>query len=613
LAKAKRAILIGIDSVRPDHIQEDIRKGLLPNLKELVENGVFSQAFSTLPVLTPPAWTAIASGAWPGTSGVTGFQLHFDGDPLDKFHSAFDSRYCKAEFIWETAEKVGKRSILVNYPTSWPSKMSKGIQIAGWAEGVRTIGEFARFEYESPLIYSTSRDIRGAYIKLKSASGWQNVSLSHSSPLESKFTVANRDYDLLIIASTDENYDKVLICKGKDASKPVAELSEEEWSPWICERLKVESIEADGSYRFKLMKLSRNAEVLILFRTSINPTEGFCFPESLCREIVEKVGYFQERDASAFFLWRENSPYGVDSFYEESIYVTNWLADAALYAMKKIDWSLLFTYWIGPDHIYHLYAPAVDEANPEYDVREAGVAREWISKFLQLGDQWVGRILNGLETDLEDTVVIVMSDHGHIGGFKRIYLNNILAREGLLTVKMENGKPIIDWSKTKAAAFGHNYISVNLEGREPTGIVKNSEYEDVIDRVMRALNRLEDPNTGRSNLFIALTRDEGELLGLYGDRTGDIIYVTRPGYNCVTEVTQDLGVFKEHYFGQHTYFWPTVRGNRGFFIISGPSIKKKYLRSRPIQMVDVAPTICYLLDIPFSSECEGKVLYHIIE
>lgn len=608
----KKAILIGIDSVRPDHVLEDARKGLLPNLQTLIENGTFSEALSTLPVLTPPAWTAIASGAWPGTSGITGFQLHFPGDPLDKFHSAFDSRYCKVEFIWEIAEKVGKRSILINYPTSWPSRIKDGVQIAGWAEGVFTIGEFARFEFEPCVLYSTSKDAGGVTIKLKPASGWRNVPISYNIPLESEISVLNMNYYLLVIASANKNYNKVLICKNKNALNPVVTLSEGEWSEWICEKFMFQSKERKGSFRFKLMKLKSNAEILNLFRTGINPIDGFCLSESLCNEIIENVGFFQERDDS-YTLLQGKTWIDLDTFYEESRYITNWLANAAKYAMKKVDWSLLFTYWIGPDHIYHLCAPAIDKRNPKYNEQEAKDGRRWISKFIQLGDQWVGKILQNLEKDLEDTLVIVMSDHGQIGGFKRIYVNNALAREGLLAIKMENGKPVIDWSKTKAAAFGHNYISVNLIGREPTGIVKPSEYEDVLDRVMRTLNRLKDPDTGKSNLFIVLRRDEGELLGLYGERTGDIIYVTRPGYNCSTQITQDMKVFKEDYFGQHTFFWPTVKGNRAFFIISGPGIKKKYIRPRPIQMVDVTPTICYLLDIPFPSQCEGKVLYDIIE
>ena len=57
----------------------------------------------------------------------------------------------------------------------------------------------------------------------------------------------------------------------------------------------------------------------------------------------------------------------------------------------------------------------------------------------------------------------------------------------------------IDWSNTKAfsAPIPQQGIYVNLEGREPKGIVPQSEYESVRDEIIERLKSLRDPDDGK--------------------------------------------------------------------------------------------------------------------
>lgn len=43
---------------------------------------------------------------------------------------------CKGEYIWETAEKVEKRSILINWPEAWPTRLKKAIVVGGYIPGI---------------------------------------------------------------------------------------------------------------------------------------------------------------------------------------------------------------------------------------------------------------------------------------------------------------------------------------------------------------------------------------------------------------------------------------------------------------------------------------------
>src|SRR6202011_4951694 len=105
-----------------------------------------------------------------------------------------------------------------------------------------------------------------------------------------------------------------------------------------------------------------------------------------------------------------------------------------------------------------------------------------IPEYYRLLDEQVGSVLELLD---DDTVVLVVSDHGAQrldGGFA---VNEWLVREGLLVLKKELTEPtafspaLVDWSKTKVWSEGGYYARVffNMQGREPEGVIPQSEYE----------------------------------------------------------------------------------------------------------------------------------------
>ena len=119
--------VIGFDAPIPKTLWRLIREGELPNLKQLVENGVWAKnCMVPHPTITPPNWTTLATGAYPGTHGITCFHLprknSRPGTP-EVCYQAFHSGDVKAEFIWEAAEKSGKKAIIMNYPTTWPPRI----------------------------------------------------------------------------------------------------------------------------------------------------------------------------------------------------------------------------------------------------------------------------------------------------------------------------------------------------------------------------------------------------------------------------------------------------------------------------------------------------------
>jgi predicted AlkP superfamily phosphohydrolase/phosphomutase len=190
----------------------------------------------------------------------------------------------------------------------------------------------------------------------------------------------------------------------------------------------------------------------------------------------------------------------------------------------------------------------------------------------------------------------------------------------------------INWKNSKVFPYMEPpFVWINLKGRDPHGIVKDSEYEDLRDLIIEVLYSLKDPDTNEQIIELALRKEETGLLGLNGDRVGDIIYFLKPPYGIFDGNLIDLDASiisnNEHnnpivnmsrkIFGAHAYYLPSTRfGDYSIsvpFIISGPGIKKGFKLRNIVDLIDVVPTLSDLLSIPKAKNSEGRILYEMME
>jgi predicted AlkP superfamily phosphohydrolase/phosphomutase len=126
--QANRLILVGLDGLNPEMIQKLVSEGKLPTMAGLMGRGAFCAALSAPPLDTPTNWTGIATGAWPGTHGITSFGIHMPGRDLgDPLLGGFNTNLCQAEPLWEAAERAGKVPFIFDYPGSWPPTAHRGV------------------------------------------------------------------------------------------------------------------------------------------------------------------------------------------------------------------------------------------------------------------------------------------------------------------------------------------------------------------------------------------------------------------------------------------------------------------------------------------------------
>ena len=161
----------------------------------------------------------------------------------------------------------------------------------------------------------------------------------------------------------------------------------------------------------------------------------------------------------------------------------------------------------------------------------------------------------------------------------------------------------VDWQSTRAYSFGMmGNIFINLEGREPEGIVRwGKEYEELRDQLIRELKELRDPDDGNP-ICSAIYRKEELYWGPQFWDAPDIIVVLR-NYEYTTRGATE-------FWGTRITSKPAVNhtGNHrlnGFFAARGDRIVNK--RMENLEITDVAPLAMVHLGMPLFQYLDGKL------
>ena len=243
----RRVILIGLDGLMPEEI--DRYQNRVPEMKKLVREGFFSPAIPSAVTCTATNWPTIATGAWMGTHGCIGFNVHLPGMKIGETTPTFNSRLCQAEYFWHAAERQGKRSILINYPTAFPKLLKNGVVIGGdglnsptWAvRGNDFISSFQRKDKRLVLqpakgwknVPSKWKVLHEGFVDLADQArfGWDAMGMTDEGTVADK--TSERRY---VLVFRDGRKTKLALTRSRDASKPLAVLEGGQWSGWIEER-----------------------------------------------------------------------------------------------------------------------------------------------------------------------------------------------------------------------------------------------------------------------------------------------------------------------------------------------------------------------------------------
>lgn len=123
----RRVIIVGIDGAPYRLIKGLAENDIMPNVKTLIESGVFKQMASSIPEISSVAWSSVITGANPGVHGVFGFTDLAPGSYRRIFPNF---SMLKATPFWER-DGAGK-AVVINVPMTFPARALNGIMIAGF-------------------------------------------------------------------------------------------------------------------------------------------------------------------------------------------------------------------------------------------------------------------------------------------------------------------------------------------------------------------------------------------------------------------------------------------------------------------------------------------------
>lgn len=290
------------------------------------------------------------------------------------------------------------------------------------------------------------------------------------------------------------------------------------------------------------------------------------------------------------------------SFDEKRAQILGLLKDAR-------SWDLLAAFTYEVDRVSHMMWRHMDDRHPNHDPNAPAHWKSAIRDFYVKYDTLVGEVLELLP---ENAVLIACSDHGFAPFYRAVNLNRWLRDEGYLVLKEDTGAPTMeylfdeqsgyynpyDWSKTRAYALGLSKIYINLEGREPQGIVRpGAEAEALKDEIIEKLMALRDNREhGYARVMSGVWRAEDIWEGPRVRESGDLQIGYAWGYRVSWQTS--LGGADEplifdnlkNWSGDHCSFDPKV--------VPGVVFSNRKLDASRYRLVDVGLTALEHLRVP---------------
>jgi predicted AlkP superfamily phosphohydrolase/phosphomutase len=367
-------------------------------------------------------------------------------------------------------------------------------------------------------------------------------------------------------------------------------------------------------------------------------------PLSLLKEIEEEFGSYR------LHLTQTYAEGNVEAVLDELFDELEYKAKVAEYLMTRYEWDAFFQYFWGTDRIQHELWHIIDEAHPRHDKDEAGRYRDRVYEYFKRVDEIVGRLI---ELAGDDPLVLIASDHGFGPVHKYCSLNIWLLQEGFLKLKTDfltrakrlmfslgmtpelafklvKKIPIgrlrpargvssqpgasrllgkfflsfndVDWSSSVAFSKGnYGQIYVNLEGREPNGVVSKDEYEPVRERIITRLRALADPLSGKPWVGEVFRREDiynGPLV----EDAPDIAFLPAD----MRHLPLGNADFTSNRFMVDAFGISGCHRMNGVMIAHGEAIKPASTIEAGIY--DIAPTLLYLLGEGVPDDMDGRVL-----
>lgn len=614
----KKAIVIGLDGLEPSIVDRMLQRNELPNLARLRDSGVYTRLQTTYPAQTPVAWSTFATGANPGGHGIFDFICR---DPQTYQPDLALSRFEKPKNmfslprvvnkrrgvpVWQRLTEAGVPSVVLRCPCTFPAESLQGKMLSGIGvpdlRGGQGTGTFytqdravAAKEHENVVYLESGLEL------LTYAIGPRNTRSTSASNLNAELRVQ-------VEAAAGK---LTIVTGGSPASVDVVKGS---WSPWVRIKFKVSMLQAmSGLVRFYCRQV---APVVEFYASPINfdpatPPFPISSPASYGKELSEAIGLFSTVGMAEDHTGHNNGRFDEQAYADQCELVFQERERMMAHELERFSEGFFFVLFDTPDRLQHMFWRFLDKQHPLFDPDRARELGPQIAQLYQRCDRTLGHVLESAD---EETLLIVLSDHGFNSFRRGFHTNTWLWQNGLLALQdgkkpdeqLGEGFPGVDWSKTYAYAVGLGGIYLNLKGREHGGIVQqdSAEAERACRAIQEGLANFVDQDRGAPAIR-SVSRKDQIYSGPYTADAPDLLVNFHPGYRVSWPTS--LGGFSHCLFEDNTRRWS------GDHIIDPDAVPGIFFMNRTAlhnhaHMLDLAPTILKYFNVPGHDTMEGKPL-----
>ena len=626
-ARVRRVVVLGLDGQDPELTEEFMREGLLPNFTRLKERGTFVPLRTTLLAESPVAWTSFQTGCNPGKHRIFDFLVPNRKSHLPELCSArveppkrtlrlgpfriplgkpMIRAGRRSQPFWKILGEHGIFSTVIRVPITFPAEKFSGVLLSAMSvpDLKGSQGTYYYFSNDG-----SEEDEGGLAAQMTSGERIR---------IDGKGTVGRAlipgPENTLRESGDPLNIPLEIHIKGQDAELSIDgaryPITHREYTPWIELGFKpAPGVTVTGIVRFYLLETSPHIK---LYMTPINidpnrPALPISHPFTYAVYLSKTQGLY-----STLGLAEDTSALNEEVVDEDAFLKLTHLIHAErermfFDALDKTNRGAVVCVFDITDRVQHMFFRHLDDAHPANQGRDTTTHRNVIRKLYQDMDDLVGRTIDRLD---DNTVLMVMSDHGFKPFRRSVNLNTWLYRHGFLALK--NNGPTgadyfrdVDWSQSKAYAVGFGGIYINQAGREAQGIVApGEETARVKHEISEGLRQLYDDKEGTHP--VRAVYDSSQVYsGPYVDEAPDLIVGFRPGHRVGwSSVT---GGISEDEIEDNTRPWS---GDHNFNPPDVPGmlfVNRKLAATDP-SIMDIGPTVLDLFGVPVPPYCDGESL-----
>ena len=160
-------------------------------------------------------------------------------------------------------------------------------------------------------------------------------------------------------------------------------------------------------------------------------------------------------------------------------------------SLDKVQRGLCVVVFDGSDRLQHMFWRDIDPTHPARTEHPVPEGRNQIEELYKRMDALVGRTMARCRR--EDTLLMVISDHGFTSFRRGVDLNRWLEENGYLVVDdaRRNVEHLggVDWSRTRAFAIGLTGIFLNIKDKYAQGIVEPGEADALREEIAGLLGQ----------------------------------------------------------------------------------------------------------------------------